>query len=100
MTHQTESKIIRKTAKTLLSEGYSIRVHDGGEFATGKTTKITEIMAACFATDVTKFVVYDSSGVRFGWVMFIHGNDVDVIHDYTMSLDNSMIPVMDYCDSL
>ena len=100
MSHQTESKIIRKTAKAILSEGYSIRVHDGVEFATGKTTKITEIMAACFATDITSFIVYDAMNTRAGWVQFIHGNDIDVIHDYTMSLDSIMQPVVDYCDNL
>lgn len=100
MSHQTESKIIRKTAKALISEGYSIRVHDGTEFATDKTTKITEVMAECFATDTTSFIVYDAMNTRAGWIQFIHGNGGDVIHDYTMNLDDIMQPVIDYCDSL
>ena len=100
MTQQTESKIIRKAAKALLTEGYSIRVHDGTEFATDKTTKITEIMAECFATDTTSFIVYDAMNTRAGWIQFIHGNGEDVISDYTTNLDTIMEPVMDYCESL
>lgn len=100
MTRETESKIIRKAAQAFISAGYSIRVHDGCEFATGLTTKVSEIMAECFATDSTVFRVYGSDGKQAGWVQFIHGNGIDVIHDYTCNLDSIMQPVSEYSETL
>lgn len=85
-TQATEKRIITQAAKSLIEAGFSIRVYDGEEFATEKTTDVKAIMAEVFATEETHFYAYQGNAYM-GRVWFIHGNGCDVIADNSASLE-------------
>lgn len=85
-TQATEKRIITQAAKSLIEAGFSIRVYDGEEFATEKTTDVKAIMAEVFATEETHFYAYQDNAYM-GRVWFIHGNGCDVIADNSASLE-------------
>lgn len=78
-----ERPIIEALIRRVLDKGYTISVFDGNVCALGKSKDFEAITAEVNATDITEFLIRDSDARKIGWVIFIHGNDEDVIHDHT-----------------
>lgn len=98
-TQQTEKRIITQAAKSLFEAGYSVRVFDGEEFATEKTTDLKAVMAEVFATDQTYFYAYQGDNYA-GLVWFVHGNGCDVIADSSVALESVLQAASDLAESL
>jgi hypothetical protein len=98
-TQNIEKRIITQAAKSLIEAGYSVRVFDGEEFATEKTTDLKTIMAEVFATEETYFYAYQGDTYG-GCVWFIHGNGSDVITDNSASLETVLQAASDLAESL
>jgi hypothetical protein len=96
---QIEKRIIRQAAKSLIEAGFSVRVHDGEEYATEKTTSLVAIMAEVFATEETYFHAF-KDGQLAGQIWFIHGNGCDVITDNSESMEEVLKPAQDLAESL
>jgi adenylosuccinate synthase len=80
-----ERAIVRAFVEAVLKahEGYTLRVHDGEEFATEKTRDTDEIMKAIMSTDEDHLYVYEGSR-RVGYLYLVYGNSGwDVMSDYT-----------------
>ena len=80
---QPEREIISRVITSALKAGYMVSVHDGEEYGVQRTTDRAKIEAECFATDATTFILRRPNGDRIGFVWFIHGNEWDVISDYS-----------------
>lgn len=81
---KTERDIVDRLIRAALDRGYLISVHDGEEYTAVKRSADYEaITAEVAATDETIFVIRTADHVRLGSVTLIHGNDADVISDYT-----------------
>jgi hypothetical protein len=77
-----EQRIIRKLVNKAIGMGYEISVHDGEEFAVRKEIVCSVILNEIGATDETTLHFY-LNGIRQGWILLIHGNDEDVVSDYS-----------------
>ena len=78
-----ERRIIGIAIKTILGEGLSITVHDGEEFTIEKSRDANEIIKRVASTEITIFDVYQLDGYMTGYIVFIHGNDSDVLSDHS-----------------
>lgn len=79
----TEGRIISKILDTALVDPLvEIEVHDECEVAVKRTRDRAKIEAETAATCMTYFVFY-RDGERTGTVMLVHGNESDVISDYS-----------------
>jgi hypothetical protein len=92
----TERRIVDEIAKALIQAGYIIRVHDGEDWATKRTSDPVTIQKAIMQTDEDAFIVYKAeSKSPFGRVDFVYGNDgYDVTSDWTMGLDEIIQPIV------
>lgn len=79
----TELNIIDAMIRAALTEGISIGVFDGEEWAVRNSTNYQKITSNVAATDVTSIVLWSSDGAKVGRIILIHGNGEDVIHDHT-----------------
>ncbi len=99
-----EKQIFECVVDTLLRADFTLRLHDGEEFATDFTTDKGKILAASQSTDEDLLLVYDGRGVTgraVGRVLFVYGNDgFDVISDYTINLESYLTPATDLADKL
>lgn len=98
-TQQIEKRIITQAARSLIEAGYSVRVYDGEEFATEKTTDLTAIMAEVFATEETYLYAYRGDTYA-GLVWFIHGNGCDVMADNSAGLESVLQAATDLAETL
>jgi hypothetical protein len=98
-TQKIEKRIIAQVAKSLIRAGFTIRVFDGGEVVTEKTTHLKTIMGEVFATESTSFRAYRGEHYA-GVVCFVHGNGCDVIHDNSVSLEPFLKEASDLADTL
>lgn len=95
-----ERAIARAAAEGLIAAGYKIAVYDGEETVLKKSADVEAILDAMFATDQDRFDVYhmpsiaDAEWERVGWVLFIHGNGVDTLSDYTVNLEAALQPAI------
>ncbi|RWN60173.1 hypothetical protein [Mesorhizobium sp.] len=84
-----EQKIVGALIKKALGLGYLVSVYDGEEWPVKKSDDFAKITAEIAATDSTEFVFRKAEdGSKIGWLMLVHGNDEDVICDYT---DNQLM---------
>ena len=97
-----ECEIISRVITSALNAGYHIAVHDGEEWSVRPTRDRAEIEAACFATDYTAFRLRDKNAgdVNIGFIEFVHGNGVDVIHDYSKkpAIEKIVKPAQDFAN--
>lgn len=99
-----ECEIISRVITNALKAGYHISVHDGEEFTLRHTRDRAKIEAACFATDRTALCLSEGKApphaLYTGFVEFIHGNGVDVIHDYSQRpvIEKIVKPAQDFAD--
>ncbi|NMZ71361.1 hypothetical protein SAMN05216370_0126 [Pseudomonas peli] len=98
-TQQIEKRIINQAAKSLIEAGYSVRVYDGEEFATEKTTDLATIMAEVFATEETYLYAYRGDA-KAGFVWFVHGNGCDVMADNSTNLESVLQAASDLAETL
>lgn len=79
-----EQKIVGALIKKALALGYVVSVYDGEEWALKKSSDYEKITAEIAATDETQLIFREAvGGTKIGWLMLVHGNDEDVICDYT-----------------
>lgn len=78
-----EQDIISQIVDRALAKGYMISVFDGEEWAVVKSRDKDRILAETAATDVTQYKIRNAEGENLGSIIFVHGNDEDVIHDYS-----------------
>jgi hypothetical protein len=76
-----EQPIIDRVIRKALDQGHSISVSDGLSWALTRSRDYDAITAEVHATDITEFVIRNSDKKKLGWILFIHGNDEDVISD-------------------
>lgn len=92
-----EQAIVTEVIKILLNEEFAITVYDE-EACTliSRSTSIKAITEELFQSDENAIAVYTKSGGFVGEVQFIYGNDgIDVVHDYSRSLENILDPLLD-----
>lgn len=102
MRQEVERKIADKVIESILAQGLLIQVTDGEEECTGRISDPEAIKKAMYSTDENILWVYSDETVRYaiGFVHFIYGNDGhDVIHDYSINLEEIMKPANDLADS-
>lgn len=86
-----ERPVISGLIKGLLDKGYKLAVHDGEEFVSKKSRKLTTIRPALGGTGEDRIYCWDGmTGERVGWFYLIYsnGSDLDpmiVITDYGWS---------------
>lgn len=86
-----ERRIASALIRDGLLAGYTISVHDGGEFVLKDSTSRKDILKAMFSTDEDTLYFKTEGGKHHGWVLFIYGNDGwDVISDYSVCLEHIM----------
>lgn len=98
----TEGRIVRKLVETGLAMGLTASVNDGEDWVLIRSSKITEILAACFSTDEDRIRFRNDAGDNMGTFYLVYGNDGDdVISDYSVSetTDQIMVIVDDYIDT-
>jgi hypothetical protein len=96
-----ERRIVFKVITDLVEEGFVLRVHDGEDWATEKSTDVKYLKAAMFATDEEDLYVYLPDGTYRGVVNFVYGNDGhDVIADNSTSLEADLAAVTAMADRI
>lgn len=88
-----EKPIIDRIVKTALERGWTISVFDSEEWPVKRSRDYETITANISTTDLTQLKFRDSDGNYLGVVIFVHGNDEDVICDCT---DNP--EMLELCD--
>ncbi len=90
-----ERRIVDEIAKALIGRGYVIRVYEGEDWATKRTTDPVVIQKAIMSTDEDHFFVYrPNEPERIGTVSFYYGNSGhDVVHDYSTVFDSIVDPI-------
>ncbi|MGJ7541557.1 hypothetical protein [Variovorax sp. LT1R16] len=82
-----ERAVVRHAATALIAAGFELRLHDGEDYATERTTSVDRIMAELMATDEERLYAYAPGGKFHGSVYLVYGNDgYDVITDNSVSL--------------
>lgn len=80
-----ERAIVRAFVDAVLKadDAYTLRVHDGEDFATDKTRDPDAIVQAIMSTDEDRLYVYNAER-RIGFLYLVYGNSGwDVMADYT-----------------
>ncbi len=101
---KAECEIISRVITDALKADYHISVYDGEEWVVKPTRDRAKIEAGCFATDYTAFRLREmeaDGGTYRGFVDFIHGNGLEVIHDYSDNPEMEAIlkSAQDWADS-
>ncbi len=95
-----EKLIAQKTIEVAISHGYELRVNDGEEIVTPLTQDKNILIKAMFSTD-EDYLLFYRDGKRAGYAFFVYGNDgVDVISDYSLSIEAVMKEIDAYVESL
>lgn len=94
---ELEMRIADEVAKALIGHGYVLRVYDGEEFVTKRTTDPRLIADNMFETDEAILVLFrPDQQTRVGYVQFIYGNSGhDVVSDWTMNVDEIVQPIVE-----
>lgn len=98
---KVERRIVKLTVSTLLTAGYSLSVHNGGdEFEIKNSTDETAILEKMMETDEERLYA-NKPGKKTQWVYFIYGESGwDVIADHTVGLEDDLKPVTDLTEQL
>ena len=85
-----EARIIRKIVRALKAAGTPVvETWDGDETVKVRTER--EVLEVAFNLDEVRLYTEDG-----GWVFLVMGQDWDTLTDYTMDLDEALVPVNDY----
>ena len=100
---ENECKIINKVISAAIARRLTISViHDGEEWSVKRSADRATIQKEVGASDITGFRLRDKAGEYVGFVTFVHGNDVDVIHDHTDNdlMNQIMEPISKFAETL
>jgi hypothetical protein len=87
-----EKLIVGKLVADLLAAGLTITIWNGGaEPELKDSTDAAKIFADLCASDQDELTM-ERDGRYAGWIRLVWGNDVDVISDYSTSLEAIMAP--------
>lgn len=91
-----ERRIVDLVITEALKRGWFVSVSDGEEWTVKKSADYGEITAMIAATDETKLAFHKHPDgadgfICLGWVYLVHGNDEDVIADYSDNDDMSAL---------
>ena len=79
-----EKGIAKRVVRAAIEAGYTVSLHDGGEYTVKRSRKLSEIVGAMFTVDEESLEIRDSEGGLIGTVWMVYGNDgFDAINDYT-----------------
>lgn len=108
-----EHDIAERAIKAVFTGGYVVSVNNGEDFeskryaydaTTGMQPSVDLVLMEMFATDDEYLYLWPSTSPQdkcFGWIRFVYGNDgYDVISDYTTNLEDLLMPVNAYADTL
>lgn len=96
-----ERAVVRHAATALIAAGCELRLHDGEDFSTERTTSVDLIMAELMATDDEHLWVYGPDDSSKGWIYLVYGNDgYDVISDHSVSLTELLKSTDAFSDTL
>lgn len=99
-----ELRIVRKTIQALIAAGWFITIDNGEDEEIRNSQDLKATMKVVFSTD-EDFVYVSRKPTPKGksydhFVLFIYGNDGwDVINDYSVALEDTLKPVMDYAEA-
>ncbi len=92
-THYIEKKICKRLINTIHKQGYKFDINDGEEDVIRHSRDKKAAFEALFSTDEDYIIVRNDEGQRLGSIWLIHGNGIDVISDYSTSLEPILEPV-------
>lgn len=79
-----EKGIAKRVVRAAIEAGFTVSLHDGGEYTVKRSRKLSEVVGAMFTVDEESLEIRDSEGGLIGTVWFVYGNDgFDAINDYT-----------------
>lgn len=85
-----EARIVRKVVRALKAAGTPVvKTWDGFEWVEVRTER--EVLETVFNLDEVRLYTADD-----GWVYLVMGQDWDTLCDWTMDLDEALMPVNDY----
>lgn len=103
LTQAVEREIIKRLATEILASGHSVAVNNGEEEVLKPARwSARAVINACCTTDDETLVVY-FAGKQIGWISLIYGNGnngLDLISDYTTSLEDLIKPVTEWIKTL
>lgn len=99
MYQRIERAIAGKLVRAALAEGRSISVHEGGAYAVRNADNYREVMAALCSTEFDTLRFDMNKGGR-GWAVFIWGNGLDVINDWSASAETACVAATDLSDAI
>lgn len=95
--HPIERRIIDAAIKSILAAGHTISVYGDGEMDLKQSADYAEItshVAACSETEFriwTRRAADDDMPRKVGWVHFVHGNETQVLIDYTVGAETEAL---------
>jgi hypothetical protein len=95
-----EKLIVGKLVADLLAAGFNLSVYDGEEYALSHSTDADAIYKALASTDTDRLYAYKTNERRRALVLLVWGNDVDVISDYSVSLEPHITGANHLADTL
>jgi len=81
-----ERRIIGAAVRIILDQGLMITVWDGEEVALSASVNPDDILGVIGDTDITIFNVQKVDGYMHGFIVFIHGNNEDVLSDHSIGI--------------
>ena len=90
----TEARIARKVVKAILDYGFTVSVNDGEETTLVKSSKAKEIHEAMNSTDHDILYVHGTDGVKIGFILFVWGNEEEVVSDYSDILEGVISQIL------
>lgn len=93
-----ECMIVGRLVRDLLAAGYTLSVYDGEEETVSFATTEQPIFDALSSTD--QDILYANMGAKRSFVSLVWGNGVDVISDYSMSLEAIIAPIYKLAEEL
>ena len=79
-----EKGIAKRVVRAAIEAGFTVSLHDGGEYTVKRSRKLSEVVGAMFTVDEESLEIRDSEGGLIGTVWFVYGNDgYDAISDHS-----------------
>jgi hypothetical protein len=98
-----EKGIAKRVVRAAIETGYTVSLHDGGEYTVKRSRKLSEVMRAMFTVDEESLEIRDSEGGLIGTVWMVYGNDgFDAINDFTATetMERLLVDANKYAESM
>jgi hypothetical protein len=90
-TMNIEKEIALNIVRSALAKRWSVSVHDDisheGEWTVKKSRHMPQILEALGTTEGDILLFHNDEGKQIGMIILIWGNDEDLIHDHSSSLN-------------